>query len=261
MSNLKVTIIQSDLKWQDIDHNLAHFEAILLPLKNTTDIIVLPEMFTTAFSMRPELLAEPINGKSVQWMIQMAQHTSAAICGSLIIQEEKKGARQYFNRFVWAQPDGTIITYNKHHLFNLVEENKHFEAGNEQVIIPFKGWKIQPFICYDLRFPVWCRNTSNADLQIYVANWPTKRSEHWKVLLKARAIENQCFVVGVNRIGNDNNAVYHSGDSSIYNFAGENLFTVADHFAVHTETLSLQELSTYRARYPFLADKDHFTIH
>jgi omega-amidase len=261
MSNLKVTIVQSDLKWQDIDHNLKHFETVIEPLKASTDIIILPEMFTTGFSMNTKALAETMNGKSVQWMLKMSAYSGAAVCGSLIIKEEiAADAPQYFNRFIWAEPNGTIFTYDKHHLFSLVEENKHFVAGNQPIIIEFKGWKIQPFICYDLRFPVWCRNFAEADLQIYVANWPVKRIAHWNALLKARAIENQCYTVGVNRIGNDNNDVYHSGDSGIYSFSGDAFFTVKDVFEVHTEELSLQDLKTHRKYYPFLADRDTFTI-
>ncbi len=257
MQDLKVTIIQSDLKWQDKAVNLANFERDIIALKEHTDIVVLPEMFSTGFSMNPEQFAEPKNGETVTWMLRLAKEKNTAICGSLMINEsEENTTSSYVNQFVWVEPNGTIKRYNKHHLFNLIEENKHYQQGNEHLLIDYKGWKIQPFVCYDLRFPAWCRNQFEADIQLFVANWPAKRSEHWKTLLKARAIENQCFVVAVNRIGNDNNKVYHSGDSGIYNFAGEAIISIADESKVYTTTLSLETLKNYRKRYPFLADRD-----
>lgn len=257
MQDLNVTIIQSDLKWQDVEFNLAYFESEIKGINSPTDVVVLPEMFSTGFSMNAEEYAETKTGKTVQWMLNLSKEKNTAICGSLIINESEENKEpNYVNQFVWVEPDGKILRYNKHHLFNLIEENKHYQQGNEHLIIDYKGWRIQPFICYDLRFPAWCRNQYDAYLQIFVANWPAKRSEHWKALLRARAIENQCYVIGVNRVGEDNNEVYHSGDSGIYTFAGETLISISDEAKTHTEKLSLVGLKDHRERYPFLADRD-----
>ena len=209
---MRISTVQSSLVWENVDANLQSFEEKISNLKNQTDIIVLPEMFTTGFSMHPERLAESFNdSKTIDWMKRMAAKINAAVCGSIIIEE----SGNYFNRFIWAAPDGEIEYYDKRHLFTLAGEHKPYKAGEKKLIIDYKGWKICPLVCYDLRFPAWCRNSEDFDIQVFVANWPNKRSHHWKSLLLARAIENQCYVVGVNRVGKDANDLEYSGDTSI----------------------------------------------
>ncbi len=256
MQNLKLTLIQLNLKWQDKDYNLNTIERLLNEHQEETDVIILPEMFTTGFSMESDLLAEAMSGKSVKWMKKKAIENQSAVCGSLIIEDNGK----YVNRFIWVEPDGNLITYDKHHLFSLVEEHLHYTAGTEHTFINYKGWLIQPFICYDLRFPVWCRNTKKVDLQMFVANWPEKRSHHWTRLIETRSIENQCYVVGVNRIGKDKNEVSHSGDSSLYDYKGTCLHTVSNVEAIQTFSISKNDLEEHRKRYPFLKDQDNFEI-
>ncbi len=258
MQDLTLTIVQSDLKWQDKTYNLNHFEKIISDIKQPTDLIILPEMFSTGFSMEPKNLAEPIDDESVHWMLDMAKKKNAVICGSLIINANNNLPNPFVNKFIWAVPDGTIKTYDKHHLFGLVNEFENYQYGNEHVIIAYKGWKIQPFVCYDLRFPAWCRNRHKVDLQIFVANWPERRAEHWYTLLKARAIENVCFVAGVNRIGNDDNDIYHSGDSSIFDFAGKEIYSIKHDAVVHTVTITKFDLNKFRNHFPFLEDADEF---
>lgn len=259
MQDLTLTLIQADLKWQDKQHNLDYFENAIESIEQT-DLIILPEMFTTGFSMKPDLLAESIDGPSVQWMQKMAAAKNAAVCGSLIINGDVSKPHPFVNKFVWANPDGSLQTYNKHHLFGLVNEFENYQAGNEHLIIDYKGWRIQPFICYDLRFPAWCRNKNEVELQIYVANWPEKRSDHWYSLLKARAIENVCFVAGVNRIGNDNNEVYHSGDTSLFDYAGKTIFTSKHEACAETISIRKFDLEKFRKHFPFLRDADKFEI-
>ncbi len=201
---MKVTIIQTHLAWEDKTANLEHFSAHLSALAEATDLIVLPEMFSTGFSMQPERLAEPMDGPTVQWMRAKAADTNAAMVGSLMVRE----GDCYYNRLVWMFPDGTLQHYDKRHLFSYGTENEHYTAGTNQLLVNWKGWKICPLICYDLRFPVWSRNTMGYDLLLYVANWPERRSLAWNALLAARAIENQSYTVGVNRIGADGNGMH-----------------------------------------------------
>jgi predicted amidohydrolase len=258
-ATLKITLIQSELFWEDKTLNLKHFSEIINHIKEATDIIVLPEMFTTGFSMRPEKLAENMKGETVQWMLQKAKEKNVAIVGSLIIKEEEK----FYNRLIWAQPDGKIFHYDKKHLFTLSGEEKHYSSGNKKLIVNYQGWKICPLICYDLRFPVWCRNTlsaENYDVLLFVANWPERRNTAWKTLLQARAIENQAYVVGVNRIGNDGNNIYHSGDSSLIDPMGDVIFTQADLPFVKTFSLSKEKLQHTREKLPFLNDADGFEV-
>ena len=197
---INVTLIQSDIIWEDKVSNLKNYQNKISQIEST-DLIVLPEMFTTGFSMNPKDISETMSGETIQWMKSNASKMNSAICGSIIIEEDDK----YFNRFIWVNPDGSICQYDKKHLFSFAGEDKNYTAGNEKIIIEYKGWKICPLVCYDLRFPVWSRNSEDYDLLIYVANWPTKRKLAWKSLLVARAIENQCYVIGVNRVGKDEN--------------------------------------------------------
>ena len=252
---LKVTLVQPNLKWEDRDYNLNN---IALMLKNVgeTDLIVLPEMFTTGFSMSPEKWSETEKGNSLTWMKKLAKSKNAAVTGSIIIEEEGK----YYNRLFFVFHNGEIKKYDKRHLFTLAAEEEHYSAGNQTLIVDYLGWKIKPLICYDLRFPVWARNTENYDLLLYVANWPAKRSFAWSQLLVARAIENQSYVAGVNRVGTDGNGFDYSGDTVLLNPIGEEIAKVVDEETIITVTLSKENLSTIRDKYKFLEDKDRFEI-
>ena len=257
MQDLKITLIQSTLHWESTDANLAMFEEKIWQIKEKTDIITLPEMFTTGFSMNAQSLAEPMNFKDMKWLKQQATQTKAVVTGSVIIRDGEK----YYNRLFWAEPDGTISYYDKRHLFRMAGEDEVYSAGEKKLIKEVKGWKVFPLVCYDLRFPVWSRNVNNAyDLLLYVANWPAARSAAWKILLQARAVENLCYVAGVNRVGEDGNKHYYSGDSSIINYKGDVLFTEADKEVIHTHTISHAELQAFRQKFPAHLDADDFTI-
>jgi predicted amidohydrolase len=251
---INVTLIQSDIIWEDRISNLKKYQEKLNQIEST-DLIILPEMFTTGFSMSPKDISEKMDGETIQWMKQNAHKMNSAICGSIIIEEDTK----YFNRFIWVNPDGSIHHYDKRHLFSFAGENENYTPGNEKIIIEYKGWKICPLICYDLRFPVWSRNSEDYDLLIYVANWPDKRKSAWKSLLTARAIENQCYVIGVNRVGEDSKN-YYSGDSSLINALGETLYTNSHIEETYSNTISKYDLNKIRTQLPFLNDKDNFKI-
>lgn len=256
--NLNITLIQTTIDWENKNANLLHFEKLILSVEITSDIIVLPEMFTTGFSMQPHLFAEKMNGQTIAWMQKIAAEKKVAITGSIIINEDEK----FYNRLIWCNPDGAIFYYDKKHLFSLSNEPKYYSAGKEKIMIVYKGWNICPLICYDLRFPVWCRNNAETpyDLLLFVANWPQKRIAAWQTLLKARAIENQSYVVGINRIGNDGNQIYHNGSSSIFDAFGETIFQIEDVECVKTFALNKNELITTREKLPFLNDIDHYTV-
>ena len=254
MQDLRVTILQTALFWEDIDANLAAFDAKIDNIIDETDLIVLPEMFTTGFSMNAEFLAQDMNGDSVSWLKNKSRSKHADIAGSMIIKE---GGR-YLNRLFWAKPDGRLFYYDKKHLFRMTGEDKIYSPGNENITMELNGWKIRPFICYDLRFPCWTRNFNNRyDVAVYIASWPEKRSYHWKALLAARAIENQCYVIGVNRIGEDGNGYRHSGDSSVIDFAGGILFQKQNEEAVFSVSLSYSALDEYRKSFPAWMDADY----
>jgi omega-amidase len=253
MKNLKLTIIQSKIFWEDTKRNLDMFDKKIDAVKESTNLIILPEMFTTGFSMNPEKSAQDMNGVALDWMRRKANEKDCDIMGSVKIKEGEK----FFNRLICVKPDGKILKYDKKHLFRMLGEEKVYTAGESRVAIDLNGWKISPFICYDLRFPVWSRNLNNEyDIAVYTANWPAIRSHHWKTLLKARAIENQCYVVGVNRTGYDGNDIYYSGDSRIINPAGETIFGASDEECSHTAELSYQALKEYRTTFPVWMDAD-----
>jgi omega-amidase len=257
MQDLKITILQSDLHWENVGANLSMFEEKIWTIREQTDIIVLPEMFTTGFTMNAASLAEPMNLTAFKWMKQQAAQTGAVVTGSLIIKEKE----HYFNRLIWMQPDGKFFTYDKRHLFRMAEEHLVYSPGMEKLIIEWKGWKIRPLICYDLRFPVWSRNRKNEyDLLIYVANWPEARRVPWKSLLQARAIENLSYVVGVNRIGKDDKEITYCGESSIISPKGEVLWQKENSEEVFTYTLSKSELYSFRAKFPANMDADEFSL-
>jgi predicted amidohydrolase len=255
---MNVTIIQTELHWENSAKNISHFTALLEKARNDSDIIVLPEMFTTGFSMNAKTYAEASDGVSVQWLKEKAKERNCAITGSIMIKENDR----FYNRLFWVDAD-QMITYDKRHLFSYAKEDETYTAGTQKKIIHFRGWKILPLICYDLRFPVWSRQTTKEDydLLIYVANWPERRNHAWKSLLPARAIENQSYVVGVNRIGNDGNEIYHSGDSVVLNYRGEVLSkTKAHENAVETVELNKEELIEHRKHFAFHNDADHFSL-
>lgn len=254
MENLRVTIIQPDIVWEDVNANLNQYSKLLSQV-GETDLLVLPEMFTTGFSMESEKLKETMEGLSVRWMKETASGKKVVVIGSLIIEE--KG--EIFNRAVCGFPDGSVFSYDKRHLFAMGQEQLHYSSGQQKLTIEYKGWKICPLICYDLRFPVWSRNTENYDLLIYVANWPAARSYVWKSLLVARAIENQSYCVGVNRSGIDGYGINYSGDSAFIDAKGTAAF-LGEQPAVQTFELNYDELQTFRKNFPVLNDKDKFVF-
>ncbi|MCH8302213.1 MAG: amidohydrolase [Proteobacteria bacterium] len=256
MSTLNVTIVQADLLWQDAAGNRQHFTTIIEDLQKPTDLIVLPEMFTTGFSMDAAELAETMDGDSVTWMRDMAASSNAAVCGSLIIADNQ----QYFNRFICASPAGDLQCYDKRHLFRLADEHSHYAAGTELLTFDLQGFRICPMVCYDLRFPVWSRNCGLYDLLLYVANWPDRRHHAWATLLRARAIENLSYVAGVNRTGTDGNNISYSGGSSIIDFLGEDLANLGDHAGTASAELDLEKLTAFRDRFAFHEDADSFAI-
>ncbi|HEY1039056.1 MAG TPA: amidohydrolase [Bacteroidia bacterium] len=264
MQDLRVTIIQTSLTWENVDANLEHFNSKIDSIKEETDLIVLPEMFTTGFAVEREKVAEEHEGKGLQWMQQKAKEKKCAIAGSIAVKESGK----LYNRLYVAKADGTYEYYNKRHLFKMAGEHKHFSAGNKKIIVEIKGWKICPLVCYDLRFPVWSRNKWNKetgaadyDVLLYVANWPEVRSYPWKQLLIARAIENQAYVVGVNRIGEDGNKFPHSGDSSVINPRGEAISKIKAHEdSIETVSLESKYLEDFRKIFPVGMDADIFNL-
>lgn len=260
MSDLIISLIQANLHWEERDANLAMFEEKIWNLEES-DLIVLPEMFSTGFSMNSKKLAEPPGGKTFQWMRQMAKQKNAAIAGSYIIKERK----DFYNRLYFVFPDGSSAQYDKKHLFALAGEDEDYTAGKEKLIVEYKGWKICPMICYDLRFPVWARSQRREnelyeyDLLLYVANWPEPRINAWDTLLKARGIENLCYSVGVNRVGKDGEDRNHPGHSGAYSFKGDELAFTAKEEEL-TMTLSKSELEEFRTKFPFQADADSFNL-
>jgi omega-amidase len=262
MQDLKVTIIQSDLHWEDIGANLAMFEEKIWQI-GQTDVIVLPEMFTTGFSMNARKLGEMMNMRTFKWMKQMADQTGALILGSYIANVHDR----FYNRLLWMEPGGNFKTYDKRHLFRMAEEHQVYSSGESLLIGHWKGWRICPLICYDLRFPVWSRNRWNASLKkpsydvlIYVANWPQVRINAWETLLRARAIENLAYTVGVNRVGIDGNGVEHSGSSAVISPKGEAIFSLDDAESIKTVELNAHSLQAYRDRFPAFLDADDFSI-
>jgi len=276
---MKVTLIQTDLFWENRDKNIAHFDGLINSIKEETDLIVLPEMFTTGFTMNPEKLAEPAEGETLNWMRTKAKAKNSVITGSIAVEENGK----FFNRLFWVEPNGNYSNYDKRHLFRMGKEDEHYTQGNKKIITKIKDWKISPLICYDLRFPVWSRNRWHStvssrklagkktetvekgnweyDVLLYVANWPEVRIYAWKQLLIARAIENQCYVIGVNRIGKDGNNIEHSGDSVVINPRGEIISkTKANKESVETIKLDKQYLEDYKKVFPVGLDADDLNM-
>ncbi len=261
MSNLIVTLIQTNLHWEDKSSNLKMLEEKIGQIKEKTEVVILPEMFSTGFSMNPEQLAETMDGETVQWMKRIAAFKKIILTGSIIAKENGN----YYNRLIWMLPNGQYGIYDKRHRFAFAGEDEHYAAGTKRLIAAVKGWRVNLQICYDLRFPVWARQQLHPegpeyDILIYVANWPERRTHAWKTLLQARAIENQCYVVGLNRVGNDGNGIYHSGDSMVIDPMGEVLYTKKDEEDIFTIALNKEHLIATRNKLPFLKDADRFLI-
>lgn len=257
MSTLKITTFQAYLFWENIEKNLQNLGLRLSSIREKTDLIVLPEMFSTGFSMNAAKLAEEMDGPTMKWMHEQARKFGSVVTGSMIIKEGKN----YFNRLIWMRPDGTCEYYDKRHLFGLGEEDQHYTAGTKKLFVELHGWKICPMICYDLRFPVWLRNKDEEyDMLLIVANWPERRSLHWRTLIPARAIENQAFVVAVNRVGHDGNEVYHSGDSMCIDPNGKVVYYKPNDEDLYTFSINKEDVVAARASYPFLKDADKFKL-
>ncbi len=258
MTALRVSLVQQPLTWHDPEANRAHFAALLAPLAGSTDLVVLPETFTTGFSMAVETQAEAAGGPTVEWLRRQARALGAALTGSLITRE----AARCYNRLLWVTPGGAVRHYDKRHLFRMGGEHEHFTAGEAAVVFEFRGFRIFPQVCYDLRFPVFSRRRPDLDydLLLYVANWPAARSDAWRALLRARAIENQAYVVGVNRTGPDGLGVAYAGDSAALDFLGRPLAELGSHAALVTVSLDLKELAAFRERFPAHLDADRFTL-
>jgi predicted amidohydrolase len=255
--SLKVAVLQMNLAWENPAANRSKVDEWLQQIDKTTDVVFLPEMFTTGFSMNVAELAETMQDETIQWMKKRCHEHQLALCGSMIILENS----QYFNRLVFVEPSGEIHFYNKRHLFTMGDEESHFQKGSERLIVTYKGWRICPLICYDLRFPVWARNRNDYDILVYSANWPQARTEVWNTLLKARAIENQSYVVGANRVGVDGKLIAYSGNSQLVGPKGNILSAIGDHLkGIVTAGFSYSELMKFRADFPVLDDADPFRI-
>ncbi len=261
MPSLTITLIQAYLFWEDKKANLEMFQQKIESIKEKTEIVILPEMFNTGFSMKPELFAEKMGGETVEWMKKISSNKKIILTGSIMIEEGGK----FFNRLLWVLPNGEYGIYDKRHLFAYADEHAHYSAGNKKLIASVKGWKINLQVCYDLRFPVWSRQPAGDlenqyDLLINVANWPEKRSLAWKTLLRARAIENQCFVAGINRVGEDGNKINYNGGSTIIDPMGEIIYEKNSEEDVFTFTLEKEKVTDTRNRFPFWRDADFFLI-
>ena len=284
MQDLSVTLIQTDLYWENPTANLANLEEKIAQISTHTDLIILPEMFNSGFTMNAKIVAEPMNLTTFKWLRQQAKKANAVVVGSFIVREDV----HFYNRLIWMRPDGSFEKYDKRHLFRMGNEHLTFMGGKERLIVELKGWKICPLICYDLRFPVWSRQQAQShegtnaqsernaeednsqltthnsqlsyDLLIYIANWPAARSQVWDTLLQARAIENQSYCIGVNRVGNDGMGLNYSGNSAVIDFKGNQLFYQKDLEVIHNQILNYQELIDFRNKFPAYLDADEFFI-
>lgn len=255
-SDLQISLVQTNIVWENPAANRKVLSEKFASIKGKQQIIILPETFTTGFSMQAEKLAEKMDGETAHWMKEEAIKNRCIIAGSLIIEEHG----QYFNRMLWVMPNGEIAHYDKRHLFSYAGENVDFSAGQKRIIVQVNGWKICLQICYDLRFPIWARNTDDYDILLYIANWPEKRNYVWENLLMARAIENMSFVIGVNRVGADGNGHQYVGNSSIYSPLGELIFKETEKEKVITHIFQYSIIEESRQRFPFLNDRDEFLL-
>ena len=258
MEKLSVAMVQADLTWENPQANRARLEKMFDSMKDRADLVILPEMFSTGFSMSSHTLAETMSGPTVDWMHENAVRLDAVITGSIIIRENDA----YFNRLLWMRPDGTMDVYDKRHLFRMGNEHEHYDQGKTRLVVRLRGWHICPLICYDLRFPVWSRNRGDVDMLIYVANWPASRQKVWNTLLKARAIENQVFVAGVNRVGHDGEGIDYQGDTQLVNPRGDVVAgPVPNYPGITIADLFPGELTEFRKKFPVGDDADDFTVH
>lgn len=257
MKDLNISLVQTALVWQQAKTNCEHISHMLKENDMTTDLIVLPEMFNSGFTLEATKVAETMSGETVAWMQQLAQTHNAAVTGSLVIRENQ----QNYNRMVIAYPDGPCHWYDKKHLFRMAEEQQRYAAGEQRVIVNWRDWRIALYVCYDLRFPVWCRNQNDTDLMLFVASWPAVRAYPWQTLLRARAMENLCYVCGVNRIGTDANNIDYKGDSAVLDMAGYDLCQMSDQDSVQRITLSADKLIRFREKFPAHLDADIFNVY
>jgi predicted amidohydrolase len=254
---LHIMLVQADIRWENKTENLQHYNEMLSGLEGTADLILLPEMFSTGFSMNPAPLAESMDGTTVNWMRDVASRMNARIAGTIIIKEGDR----FFNRMVCCDPEGSLVIYNKRHLFRMAGEEENYTPGGERLIMPLGKWNVCFQICYDLRFPVWSRNRKEYDILVYLSNWPAARSDVWNTLLRARAIENQCYTVGVNRVGTDGNGIVYKGESMAINPKGE-VAAILSHpqESILSVSLSLGELNQFRRKFPVWKDWDDFRL-
>lgn len=256
-ADLQLALVQAPLLFGGVTENLENF-ARLLEQAQGADLVILPETFNTGFSMQSTQHAEPVGGRTTEWMLAQAKQLNAVICGSLIVRVAENDCR---NRLIWACPDGSVQYYDKRHLFRMAGEHERYSAGQQRLVVELKGWRIRPLICYDLRFPVWSRDAQNTDLLLYVACWPKVRRLAWNRLLAARAIENQCYVAGVNRIGEDHNGYPHSGDSQTLDYFGDPLVHAYEQEGVYQVRLDGQALMRFKQKFPAYMDADDFSLH
>lgn len=256
MQDLSITLLQTELAWHAAATNRAHFGELIRSIPDATDLIILPEMFSTGFTMEVREQAEPMSGPTVHWMAALARECGAVLCGSLVVEDDGN----YYNRFVWMPPDGKHRHYDKRHLFRMAGEHRHFSQGSRREIFGLKGWRVCPLVCYDLRFPVWSRGANEFDLLLYVANWPAARRSAWTTLLPARAVENQCYVAGINRTGTDGKGIAYEGDSSVHDYLGQSLADLGPGHGHCTVTLDGAALARYREKFPAWQDADAFRL-
>lgn len=264
MNDLRVSLVQSATLWHDSPGNRNMLAALCLPLKGQTDLVVLPEAFTSGFTNETLVNAERMDGASLVWMRGLASRLQAVVTGSMVVRDGDR----YFNRLLWVRPDGTMTHYDKRHLFRMAREHLRYAGGEQRLIVELKGWRICPMVCYDLRFPVWIRNRFNHsvpdrfdyDLLVFVANWPSARRHPWRTLLRARAIENLCCVAGVNRVGTDGNELHYAGDSALIDHLGETIVELGAQVQVVTGTFSGTSLFAHRERFPAWMDADQFDL-
>ncbi len=264
MNDLRISLVQGATRWHDPEGNRDYYGELIAPLHGITDLVLLPETFTSGFSNAAIDKAEDMDGPTVAWMLEQARTLDAVVTGSVQLRE----GDQVFNRMLWATPHGALEHYDKRHLFRYAREHERYAAGRQRLVVEWKGWRINPLVCYDLRFPVFARNRFNVervdaldfDLQLYVANWPAARSHAWKTLLRARAIENLCYVAGLNRVGTDGNGIDYSGDSAVIDFLGHPVSECSDQEVVVTTTLQAAELAAHRQRFPAMLDGDAFEL-
>mgnify|MGYP002397964011 CR=1 FL=1 len=255
--NLNISIVQSDLIWHDKSSNLHKMDSFIQKIEDDTDLVILPEMFSSGFTMDSAGMAESMRGDTVKWMIEKAVENKCAISGSLVITDSDR----FYNRHLFIHPDGSIDFYDKKHLFRMADEHKYYSPGNQRVVVKYKGWRIMLLTCYDLRFPVWSRSRNDYDVLIYVANWPEKRRQAWITLLAARAIENQAYVIGVNRVGMDGNQINYSGDSAVIDPKGDFISNIRPYVeGIDNINLDLESLQEFRKSFPVRLDADEFEV-